>query len=150
MHTFFPLPSTFPRLRSLFLGLFLLVSQPAFSASKVLINDDVESKAIDSTFLSQVFAMQIRKWPNGVAIHVYTLPTNSQQHRQFVIEKLKIQTHQLDRIWNRMLFTGTGKAPTVVNTEREMVEVIRSQPGAVGYVSREYPAEGVRVLEEVQ
>jgi hypothetical protein len=36
--------------------------------------------------------------------------------------------------WDRMVFTGTGLAPTVVASEQEMRERIRSTPGAIGYV----------------
>ena len=90
--------------------------------------------------------MQIRKWPSGQAIQVFILPSTSSLHRKFVIDRLQIQAHQLDRIWNRMLFTGTGKAPTVVDSEDAMLKMIQTTPGAVGYVSKEYPADGVRVL----
>jgi hypothetical protein len=33
-----------------------------------------------------------------------------------------------------LVFTGTGLAPTVVGSEREMRERVRSTPGAIGYV----------------
>lgn len=132
------------------LGLWLITAQPTLSAPKILVHQDVEVAALDSTYLRQIFAMQVRKWPDSEAITVYTLPSTHELHQSFVIERLKIQPHQLDRIWNRMLFTGTGKAPTVVASEEEMVRVIKATPGAIGYVSEDYPAAAVNVFEEAQ
>lgn len=135
--------------RCLLLGALLTMNQMAFSAPKILLNESVDTFNIDSTYLNQIFAMQLRKWPNGQAIQVFILPSTSNLHRKFVVDRLKIQAHQLDRIWNRMLFTGTGKAPTVVESEDAMLKMIQITPGAVGYVSEEYPAKDVKVLEGV-
>ncbi|MDO6442832.1 MULTISPECIES: substrate-binding domain-containing protein [unclassified Marinobacter] len=129
----------------MFIALFSL-TQPLLSAPKVIVNDDAGITSLDSSHLSQIFAMQIRKWPNGLAIEVFTLPSENELHREFVINRLHIQTHQLDRIWNRMLFTGTGKAPAVVNSQAEMVEMIRSTPGAIGYTSADYPTGSIVTL----
>lgn len=132
--------------RSLLMTLFLLAAFPSLSAPKVLLNPQIDTSALDSAYLNQIFAMQIRKWPNGTAIQVYILPSESEIHRTFVVDRLKIQAHQLDRIWNRMLFTGTGKAPTVVQSEEAMLDIVRSTPGAIGYVSEAYPTDGVRAF----
>ncbi|GGC59576.1 hypothetical protein [Marinobacter halophilus] len=122
-------------------------SSNAFASPKVLLNESVNAESLNFAFLSQVFAMQVRRWPNGVPIEVFMLPKNSEVHREFVLRRLKIQPHQLDRIWNRMLFTGTGKAPTVVESEADMLEMVRTTPGAIGYVSVGFPVEGVTALE---
>ncbi|WP_297792077.1 hypothetical protein [uncultured Marinobacter sp.] len=137
-------------LRVLALWGLLLASQPALPETKILLNNDVSVATLDFTYLNQIFAMQVRKWPNGQAIQVYSLPNSNNLHREFVIERLRIQPHQLDRIWNRMLFTGTGKPPTVVSSEDDMLNMMRSNSGAIGYVSSDYPADGVKLLEEVQ
>ena len=45
-----------------------------------------------------------------------------------------------------MLFTGTGKAPAVVNSQAEMIEMIQSTPGAIGYTSADYPTGNIVTL----
>lgn len=128
----------------------LLTSQPALSEPKILVNSNISPTDLDPAYLNQIFAMQVRKWPNGQAIQVFTLPSNNQLHREFVIERLKIQPHQLDRIWNRMLFTGTGKPPTVVDSEDDMLRMIQNNPGAVGYASSRYPTDRMERVQEIQ
>ncbi|PCM44953.1 substrate-binding domain-containing protein [Marinobacter sp. ANT_B65] len=134
------------RFRTLTLAALLSFAQPLFSAPKVILNNDADITRLDSASLTQIFAMQIRKWPNGLAIQVFTLPSENDLHREFVVNRLHIQAHQLDRIWNRMLFTGTGKAPAVVNSQAEMVEMIQSTPGAIGYTSADYPTGSIVTL----
>jgi len=134
------------RFRTLALAALLSFAQPLLSAPKVILNDDADITRLDSASLTQIFAMQIRKWPNGLAIQVFTLPSENELHREFVVNRLHIQAHQLDRIWNRMLFTGTGKAPAVVKSQAEMVEMIRSTPGAIGYTAADYPTGNIVTL----
>jgi len=134
-------------LRGITLVVLLFLTFPILSAPKILLNKEVGITTLDSAYLSQIFAMQVRKWPNGLAIQVFILPSESELHREFVINKLKIQAHQLDRIWNRMLFTGTGKAPSVVDTQAEMIEMIKKTPGAIGYTSEDFPTNGTVALE---
>jgi hypothetical protein len=56
-------------------------------------------------------------------------------------------SYVLRRAWDRMVFTGTGFAPTVVQSEREMIERVRSTPGAIGYVrTRELSESDARLL----
>jgi hypothetical protein len=43
-----------------------------------------------------------------------------------------------------MVFTGTGFAPTVVRSEKEMNELVRTTPGAIGFV-RKRESSGFRV-----
>ena len=125
----------------------LFCATPLLSAPKILLNKEVGITALDSAYLSQIFAMQVKKWPNGLAIQVFVLPSDTDLHREFVINRLKIQAHQLDRIWNRMLFTGTGKAPYVVDSQAKMIEMIKKTPGAIGYAAENFPTDDIATLE---
>lgn len=92
--------------------------------------------------------MQLKNWQDGENIKVFVLPSNHPLHRQFTLKKLKLQTHQLDRLWNRLIFTGTGRTPTVVNSEAEMLQKVKTTPGAIGYVGEHFAIDGVKVLSE--
>jgi hypothetical protein len=52
-------------------------------------------------------------------------------------------SYVLRRAWDRMVFTGTGFAPTIVRSEAEMIERVRSTPGAIGYVSKRERSESL-------
>jgi len=101
---------------------------------EVIVNPDHSSAAIDRNLLRAIFTMRLRQWPNGEPIQVFVMPDGSELSNQFCREQLGTFPYVMRATWDRIVFTGTGLAPTVVNSEREMRERVRSTPGAVGYV----------------
>jgi ABC-type phosphate transport system substrate-binding protein len=48
--------------------------------------------------------------------------------------------------WRSLLFSGQGVMPRTLDTEAAVVEYVAHTPGAVGYIARSTPHEGVKVL----
>lgn len=105
------------------------------SSVEVIVSPSLSSTKLDRGLLRAVFTMRVRQWPDGSAVRVFVLPDNDPLSDQFYREQLGMYSYVLRRAWDRMVFTGTGLAPTVVQTEQEMIERVRSTPGAIGYVS---------------
>lgn len=84
--------------------------------------------------LQRIYAMQMKNWADGTPIRVFVLPTNQAMHRAFIIEHFAMAPHKFDRLWKRLLFSGTGLGPQKVLTQAEMVKKVNSTPGAIGYV----------------
>jgi hypothetical protein len=80
--------------------------------------------------------MRVREWPDGSPIRVFVLPDDNPLSDTFYRERLGMYSYVLRRAWDRMVFTGTGFAPTVVRSEQEMIERVRSTPGAIGFVRK--------------
>ena len=116
-------------------------------AVDAIVSPSLTSVTLDRSLLRAVFTMRVRQWPDGSPIKVFVLPDNDPLSDQFYRERLGMYSYVLRRAWDRMVFTGTGLAPTVVDTEKEMIERVRSTPGAIGYVrKRELSDSGAQVL----
>ena len=126
--------------------LIALFSNTSLASAQVIIHPSVEVDRLDAQTLSRIYAMQIISWENGESIRVFVFPSRSKLHRSFIISKLKMQPHQLDRLWNRLIFTGTGRAPTIVKSEAEMLQKIQTTPGAIGYVGENAKVQGVKIV----
>jgi ABC-type phosphate transport system substrate-binding protein len=123
------------------------ISQESTPAVDVIVSPSLLSTKLDRSLLRAVFTMRVREWPDGSPIRVFVLPDNSPLSDQFYRERLGMYSYVLRRAWDRMVFTGTGLAPTVVANEREMIERVRSTPGAIGYVrKRELSESEARLL----
>lgn len=85
--------------------------------------------------LRAVFALHQLSWDNGVPIQIVIFPIGNDKHRQFTTKYLSIMPYQLERAWARMKFKGLMRSSIIVQTEEEMIEVVSSMPGAIGYVS---------------
>jgi hypothetical protein len=101
---------------------------------EVIVNPDHTNAPIDRNLLRAIFTMRLRQWPDGKPIQVFVMPDGSDLSNQFCREQLGTYPYVMRATWDRIVFTGTGLAPTVVNSEREMRERVRSTPGAVGYI----------------
>jgi|SRR5580658_8166235 ABC-type phosphate transport system substrate-binding protein len=101
---------------------------------QIIISPDEAGTRLDRTLLRAIFTMRLHQWPDGKPVHVFVLPDQDEATAIFCREQLGTYPYVMRSTWDRMVFTGTGLAPTVVGTEREMRERVRSTPGAIGYV----------------
>jgi len=97
------------------------------------VNASVEKRSFTKLELRRIFSRKQTLWPNGQAIKVFVLPSKNNLHQRFSKEVLKIFPYQLDRIWNKLTYSGIGIAPTVVDSPEELLKAVISTPGAVGY-----------------
>jgi ABC-type phosphate transport system substrate-binding protein len=48
--------------------------------------------------------------------------------------------------WRSMLFSGQGVLPKTLDAEAAVVEYVARTPGAIGYIARSTPRDGVKIL----
>jgi len=103
---------------------------------QIIVNPDLKGVPLDRDLLRAIFTMRLRSWPDGPPVRVFVLPDSDPVSDRFYREQLGMYSYVLRAAWDRMVFTGTGLAPTVVHSEQEMRERVKETPGAIGYVSR--------------
>ncbi len=96
--------------------------------------------------LAAIFGMRLTTWPDGSAIKVFVLPDDSRIHALFCKQVLHVFPHQLRSAWDRLVYSGTGQAPEVLDTEEEMRARIASTPGAIGYLAKEMLDDSISIL----
>ena len=112
----------------------LLAEKSANTEQKIVLVANTSVDSISTRELKLVYSTKLKKWSNGQAIQVFNLDPKSSNFRQFCLQNLRLQPHQLERIWKRMVFTGTGTPPTTVGSVDEMKNKIMNTPGAIGYL----------------
>jgi len=101
----------------------------------LVVNSGVKGQHISQGTIRTIFGMRLSDW-NENEVKVFVLPDDHPIHIVFTKKKLGMFPHQLRWAWDRQVFSGTGRAPIVVNTEEEMRQVVASTPGAFGYLRR--------------
>ena len=109
-------------------------------------NQDVRTTSLNQDTARAMFAMRQRTWPNGQALRVFVLPNDHPVHDRFAKQSLSVYPHQLQLSWDRVVFSGTGQAPTQVMSQSEMLERIATTPGSLGYIDREHLDDRVHVI----
>jgi len=114
--------------------LLAFLSLPAYSSS-IIVNASTGTSAMSLSEVRAIFSMRLRRWENGVAVSVFVLKSDSAAHAEFCKTVLNVYPQQLQASWDRIVYSGTGNPPTVVNSEEEMRAIVANTPGAIGYVS---------------
>jgi ABC-type phosphate transport system substrate-binding protein len=53
---------------------------------------------------------------------------------------------QLKSHWSRLVFTGKAQPPKDVGSDAEVIGLVKSNPGMIGYVSSGAASDGVKVI----
>lgn len=101
---------------------------------QVIAHPSVNIDSLSQRDLSRIYVNQMKFWSDQNRLTVFSHSTKSPILREFSVAKLRMQPHQLSRVWKRLTFSGTGRAPVMVKTEKEMLQKIISTPGSIGYV----------------
>jgi ABC-type phosphate transport system substrate-binding protein len=120
----------------LLLTLLTLLTTPvrADDTVEVITHSDRAGILIERPLLRSIFTMRIRQWPDGTPTRVFVLADDSSVHDRFCREQLGTYPYVLRQTWDRLVYTGTGFAPTQVRSEEEMRQRVLVTPGAIGYL----------------
>ncbi len=148
-------PQHYPRWRALrifgcAIGALLLLQalSPTVSyAVQVVGNPSVPDTVVKRPTAWAVFSMRLRTWSDGSSATVFVLNDNVPLHAEFTKRILDTFPYQLRRAWDRLVFSGTGQAPTEVESVDEMYQRIVSTPGAIGYLPDDRIDSRMRVIK---
>ncbi len=91
--------------------------------------------------------MRQTQWSDGQRITVFVLPRHHVLHLQFSKERLEMFPYQLDRIWNKLTYSGLGVAPITIISPEALIDAVKKTPGAIGYVEKLKDENGFYVIE---
>lgn len=116
----------------------------------VITNKDVQEKSITLGALRSIFGMRLRSWKGGKPVRVFVFRDYHPVHVEFSKKVLGVFPHQLRSSWDRLVFSGTGQAPTYVKDEEDMLKHVEKTPGAIGYITRSHEHGQVKVLPVIR
>ena len=116
-------------------------------AVEVIMHPSVSEPILTTSQLRRIYTMRQIQWADGRRITVYVLPRQHLLHLRFSKERLQMFPYQLDRIWNKLTYSGLGVAPITVSTPEDLLEAVRKTPGAIGYVESVQGVEAVNVVK---
>ena len=106
--------------------------------------------AVERLSKSQLRSIYLKRqviWPNGDKIKVYMLPAKSLTHQQFSQINLQMFPYQLEQTWQKLTYSGIGTPPVEVATAEQMLQLIQTTPGAIGYLPYGNEINDAKVIE---
>jgi TonB family protein len=137
--------------------MFLLVAAlttyaSAFAAAtdlKVIANGSIRSDTISPAELKSIYLEEKDSLSDGSHAQP-VLQKDGSVHRAFLEEYLGRTDDDLRTFYRALIFTGRGSLPKELGSDAEVVAYVTKTRGAIGYISTESSADGVKTLTVVR
>ena len=130
---------------------FLLVTSASIFAVRaqaqaiVIANSSVKSSEVSKGDLRDVFTGAASNLKDGSHVTPVLLKEGS-AHEEFLTAYVGKNDTSFRASWRSLVFSGQASMPKSVDSEAAMVEYVAHTPGAIGYVAKSAPHDGVKVL----
>jgi ABC-type phosphate transport system substrate-binding protein len=121
------------------------LSIPAMSQVTVIANPSVKASDVSKGDLHDVFTGASSSLKDGSHV-VPALLKAGAANDEFLAAYVGKNDAAFRAGWRSLVFSGQASMPKSVDSEAAMVEFVAHTPGAIGYIGKTVPHEGVKVL----
>jgi len=138
---FFKVPG-FPRLAMLL----ALAGNIAAAEVVIVVSPQNPTTTLSRSEVSNIFLGRTNRFPNGQPAVPIDQPESSQPREEFYRDISNKQPADIKAYWSRMIFTGRGQPPMVVEGDEQVKKTLADQPDGIGYIDRAAADDSVKVL----
>lgn len=113
---------------------------------KVVVHPSNPVASVSREQLSKSFLKQIDRWEDGKRIVPVNLAPDSPVREAFSQVVHRRSATRINSYWQQQIYSGSGVPPPQRASERALLDFIRTNRGAVGYVSQSSDTGGVKVI----
>lgn len=130
---------------SLFLAAALVCVARSSAQVIVIANNSVKATSISKSDLRDVFTGNATSLPDGSRVVPILLKAGTTQ-QEFLQAYIGKSDTAYRAGWRSLVFSGQASMPKSLDSDAAVVAFVTSNPGAIGYISKTTPHEGVKVL----
>lgn len=112
---------------------------------RIIANPSVKADSISAEELRSVFLEERSSLSDGSHVQP-VISKGGATHDTFVRQYLGKSDADLQTYYRSLVFTGKGSMPKMVSSDSEIAAYVAKTRGAIGYISPETSAEGVKTL----
>lgn len=131
------------------LGLFVgpgPVGAQELSGLRVIAHRSNPVSSLSREELSRIFLKKVTRWENGQLVLPVELPENSAVRERFSRAVHRRSVAAVEAYWQQRIFSGREVPPPERTADADVVEYVKANPNAIGYVSADAPVDEVKVL----
>lgn len=128
----------------------LLFAQPAMADVVVIVNAANPVRSMSPEEVSALYLARSRTFPSGEFALVFDQPRDSALRKQFFKLVANMEIGRVNTYWSRLMFSGQEMPPQVLPGEHAVLDIVRRNPGAIGYVSAPPREHGLRVVLQLK
>jgi ABC-type phosphate transport system substrate-binding protein len=137
-------------MKKLFLASLMVAASSLFAVRAqaqvvVIVNPSVKASDVSKADLKEVFSGMASELADGSHV-VPVLLKQGPAHEAFLTDYVGKSDAALGATWRSLVFSGQRSMPKSVDSDAAMVEYVAHTPGAIGYIGKASPHDGVKVL----
>jgi ABC-type phosphate transport system substrate-binding protein len=113
---------------------------------KVIVNNVVHVESLSKKEVSDLFMKRTPKWGSGTPVMPVDQSDRAAVRGEFSKTIHGKATAAVKSYWQQQIFSGRDVPPVEKASDSEVVALVRSNPGAIGYVDAAADTTGVKVL----
>lgn len=118
---------------------------PAYAGDiVVIVNAENSTPELSRRDLIDLYMGKKLAFPSGESAVAYDLKMDSEVREQFYRFLVNKSVAQVNAYWARLLFTGRVKPPQEVADSQSIVEQVKTNQSAIGYIDSDYLDSSVR------
>lgn len=112
----------------------------------IIVNNSNTTNSISQKAVSNYFLKKSLKWDNGDKVAPVDLSSKSSVRADFSKQVHNKSVSSVKSYWQQYVFAGKGTPPVEKHSDDEIIAYVKSNPGAIGYVSTDADIAGVKAL----
>ncbi len=132
--------------------LVLVPASPARADFYIVVHASNPQRTLTQKAAVDLFMGRNRAFANGDLALIFDLPRDHPRRAGFYEALTGMSVAQVNSYWSRLMFSGQSAPPQALPDEAAMLSILRRNPSALGWLSREPAEPGLRtvlVLREV-
>jgi hypothetical protein len=121
-----------------------LLALPARADFYIVVNAANPQRALTQKEAVDLFMGRSRAFANGEFAVIFDLPRDNARRAAFYQALTGMGVAQVNSYWSRLMFSGQSAPPQALADEAAMVGMLRRNPAALGWLSREPTEPGLR------
>lgn len=116
---------------------FLLLAVPAAHATglKIVVHTSNGAGSLSKAKIADLFLKRVTRWENGRAVTPVDQSEKSPVRSAFAKALLGKEVAWVKSYWQKMIFSGRATPPAELPSDQEVLDLVRTNPDAIGYVS---------------
>ena len=137
------------RLTNALIGLAVALVTTTLAAAepfKIIVNVSNDTKTVARADLAKMFLKRAPRWSNGIAVVAADQSVGTPARDAFSSAVHRKSAAAVRSYWQQQIFAGRDVPPIELSSDADVIALVRTNPGAIGYVSASADTTGVKVL----
>ena len=133
-------------LRKFLLLALLACALPARADFYVVVHASNPQRALTQKEAVDLFMGRTRAFANGEFALIFDLPRDNPRRAAFYQALTGMSVAQVNSYWSRLMFSGQSMPPQALPDEAAMIDIVRRNPSAIGWLGTEPADKSLRTL----